>query len=78
MDEMAENIIEEFMMLGYSDEQILHLFQKSAFSGTNMVYKAKGEDYVRGLIQKVRERWGIVPKFNLEYINRTEVKNKSK
>lgn len=66
MEGMAESIIEEYMMLGFSDQQILTLFKKSLFAGTNIIYKTKGDDYIKGLIQKARERWGIVPKFNIE------------
>lgn len=57
MQAMAACLVEEYLMLGYSDEQLLALFRRPCFGATHGIYRARGEDYVRALIGEVRRRY---------------------
>lgn len=56
-DEMVEAIIEEYLMMGWNNEQILKLFNTKFFQLTHSIRLTKGEDYVRNKIQVVRDMW---------------------
>jgi len=58
-DQMAECIVEEFVRMGLSDQELLSLFQSPLYDGTHRIYQEKGEEYVKALIGKARERWGF-------------------
>ena len=62
IEEMAECLVEEFIKMGFRDEELLHLFKSPFHGGTHAIYKKKGEEYVKALIEKVRSRWGF-PRF---------------
>ena len=51
---MAETIVEEYMLLGFSDEKILELFRDPFYRATHQILKNKGESYLTELIQEVR------------------------
>ena len=51
---MAETFVEEYMLLGFSDERIAELFRNPFFRGTHEILKTKGEPYVMGLIKEIR------------------------
>jgi hypothetical protein len=57
MDAMAACLVEEYLMLGFSDEQLLALFRRPCFGATHGIFRARGEDYVRALIQVLRRRF---------------------
>ncbi|MCC6714546.1 MAG: hypothetical protein IT496_04890 [Gammaproteobacteria bacterium] len=57
MENMAACLVEEYLMLGFSDQQILALFRRPCFGATHGIYRARGEDYVRALICDVRRRY---------------------
>ena len=57
LDEMAECIVDEYIRLGWTDEQLLRLFTRPFFVMTHRIYRQKGEDWVRVLVQRVREKW---------------------
>lgn len=63
VDHMAECLIEEYMFLGWDERKLMTLFARPFFQTTHRIYREKGEDYVRALIQKVRDKWsqGRVP-----------------
>ena len=62
-DYMAECLVEEFMLLGWDERKLMTLFARPFFQTTHRIYREKGEDHVRALIQKVRDKWsqGRVP-----------------
>jgi len=60
VEEMAEAIVEEFIKLGLDDEELLGLFRSPGYYTPHAIYREKGEEYVKALIGKVRERWGIM------------------
>jgi hypothetical protein len=55
---MAECFIEEFMMSGYSQEQVLGLFQNPRYAGPLMVTRARGTAFVKELIAETFTKWG--------------------
>ena len=57
MDAMAECLIEEYMLMGWTERQLMNLFTKPNFRTTHHIYREKGEEYVRALIQRVRDKW---------------------
>ncbi len=57
MDHMAECLIEEYMFLGWDERKLMTLFARPFFQTTHRIYREKGEDYVRALIQKVHDKW---------------------
>lgn len=52
---MAEAFVEEYMLMDYSDAAILALFQDRFYMAPHSVLRAKGEEWVRALIRRVRE-----------------------
>ena len=60
VEEMAEAIVEEFIKMGLSDEELFGLFRSPLYYTPHTIYREKGEEYVNTLIQQIRERWGIL------------------
>ena len=61
-DEMACSIVEEFIRMGLSDQELLHLFHDPFYAGPHAIWRKRGEAYVQTLIDSSRERWGY-PRF---------------
>ena len=59
LDAMAETIVEEFVRLGWNEKRLMTLFTNPMFLAPHRVYKARGEDYVKDLIQKIRAKWSL-------------------
>ena len=53
LDEMACSIVEEYMRIGWTGENILRLFHNPAFKLTHNILQQRGESYVRGLVDSV-------------------------
>ncbi len=58
LDEMACSIVEEYMRMGWTGENILRLFRNPAFKLTHNILQQRGETYVRGLVDSVDELRG--------------------
>lgn len=56
---MARTFIEEYMKLGFSDEEIFYLFREPFYKATHDILGKKGEDFVRHLIGEVRNGSGV-------------------
>ena len=54
--EMAEAFVDEYMTMGWSDKQILLTFRKPFFRGPYIVYRDRGEEYLKSLISATRQR----------------------
>ncbi len=54
---MVECMVEEYMFLGWNDKQLMSLFTHPMFQATHRIYQSEGEEYVRSVIQKVRDKW---------------------
>ena len=55
MEEMARTFIEEYALLGHSEEFVFGLFRNPRYQGPHEVLVARGEAYVRGLLSGVYE-----------------------
>ena len=60
LDEMACAIVEEYMRMGWTGENILRLFLNPAFKLTNNILQRKGEAYVQRLVDSVDQARGAV------------------
>ena len=54
---MAECLVEEYLLLGWDERQMMLLFARPCFRATHRIYREKGEAYVRSLIEEVRVKW---------------------
>ena len=57
VDYMARCLVEEYVLLGWSDKQLMTLFSNPMFQATHRIYQDKGEEYVLSVIQNVRDSW---------------------
>jgi hypothetical protein len=56
-DFMAECLVEEYLLLGWTDLQLMTLFTRPCFGMTHGIYLDRGDRYVTELIARVRARW---------------------
>ena len=54
LTEMACCFVEEFARMGYQGEKLMRLFRDPFYKGPHSVYRAKGESFVRALVDQVR------------------------
>jgi len=60
LEAMAETFVEEYVRLGWSEQRLITLFVNPTFLATHRVYRQKGEDYVRRLIQQTRAKYPFI------------------
>lgn len=53
--DMACSIVEEYMRMGWTGENIMRLFRNPAFKLSNDILQQRGEAYVQGLVDSVDE-----------------------
>ncbi len=56
-DFMAECLVEEYLLLGWTDQQLMALFTRPCFGMTHRIYLDRGHDYVSALIASTRAKW---------------------
>lgn len=56
-DHMAECVVEEFVLAGWSERQLLSLFTCPDFRLTHQIYVDRGHAYVCALIERVQAQW---------------------
>ncbi|MCC6980560.1 MAG: hypothetical protein IT343_19735 [Candidatus Melainabacteria bacterium] len=56
-DEMAAGLVDEFIMMGFDEESLWLLFQNPFYRSTHAIFQAKGEAYVRALIDRSLKSW---------------------
>ncbi len=56
-DYMAECLVEEYLLLGWNNGQLMSLFTRPCFGMTHRIYLDRGHDYVAALIAQVRAKW---------------------
>ncbi|MCB1364049.1 MAG: hypothetical protein KDK02_08000 [Rhodobacteraceae bacterium] len=56
-DLMAQCVIEEFMLMGWSERRLMTLFTHPGFRATHRIYVDRGEAHVRELIARVGAAW---------------------
>ncbi len=53
----ARCVIEEYLLMGWDERQLMLLFTRPGYRATHRLYRALGEDGVRALIEEVRAQW---------------------
>ena len=51
--EMARALVEEFALLGFTPQRLLRLFQNPYYVGAHLIYRQRGEEFVRQIIGQV-------------------------
>lgn len=59
LEAMAECFVEEYVRLGWDERRLMTLFVNPTFMATHRIYRQKGEEYVRGVIRRMRAKWGL-------------------
>jgi len=55
--DMALCFAEEFVREGWTQEQLFKLFKNPFYQGPYLVWKQKGDDYVRSIIAEATAMW---------------------
>ncbi len=55
--DMALCLAEEFIREGFSEEKLLNMFKNPFYQGPYLVWKQKGDDFVRAVIQEAVQMW---------------------
>ncbi len=58
-DEMARCLVEEYVRAGWDAERLLTLFRNPFYRLLHAIYRERGEDAVRALIDEVISTWGV-------------------
>ena len=53
LTEMACCFVEELARMGYRGEKLIRLFRDPFYGGPHSIYLAKGEEFVRSLVEQV-------------------------
>lgn len=56
---MAQALVEEFILLGWNEKQLMTLFTSPLYLGTYRIYQEKGDAWVQALIHDVYAQWGL-------------------
>ena len=56
---MAQAVIEEFILLGWHEKQLMTLFTSPLYLGTHRIYQEKGEAWVQDLIAETCAAWCV-------------------
>ena len=56
-DFMAECLVEEYLLLGWNNGQLMSLFTRPCFRMTHQIYRERGPDYVAAVIARMRAKW---------------------
>ncbi|MBI1976544.1 MAG: hypothetical protein HYS56_03445 [Candidatus Omnitrophica bacterium] len=59
--EMALCFAEEFIRSGWDQEKLFQMFRAPFYQGPYLVWKQKGDEFVRGVIQDAMRRWRRSP-----------------
>ncbi|MCP5114340.1 MAG: hypothetical protein GY953_26210 [bacterium] len=57
MATMAESLADEFLRMGYSQQQVMQMFRDPFFRMTHAIWRAWGEEKVRAVVKSVARRW---------------------
>ena len=70
---MAEAFVEEYLLMGHGDAEILALFRDRFYMAPHLVWRTKGDAWVRELIRRVHEGTPQVKTTTTETPERFEV-----
>ena len=54
---MAACLVEEYLLMGFTDDDVLALFRSPEYGAVHGLYETFGEPYIRELITSVRDMW---------------------
>ena len=57
LDTMTRCVVEEYLLLGWDERQLLLLFTRPCFRATHDIYRKQGEAWVRARIAEVCRAW---------------------
>ncbi len=57
--EMAFCFAEEFLRDGWSEEKLLEMFKNPFYVGPHLIWRQKGETFVRGIISEAANIWRL-------------------
>jgi len=66
LERMAENIVEEYVRMGWDERRLMTIFTNPMFMATHRIYLQKGDAYVREVIHHMCTKY---------HISSTEVKH---
>ncbi|HKY88935.1 MAG TPA: hypothetical protein VJ141_03075 [Candidatus Limnocylindrales bacterium] len=58
-DEMARCLIEEYVRDGWTDARLLALFRSPFYAGLHVIWRRRGETWVRSALAETRSRWHV-------------------
>ncbi len=61
LEEMARTFVQEYLLQGWDERRLLAIFRNPFYRAPHLVYRARGEEYVRRLIAGVLAGWGRAP-----------------
>ncbi len=56
--EMARALVEEFVLMGFTEERLLRLFKNPFYAGAHAIYRQRGEEFLRQIIHQVLNSGG--------------------
>ena len=56
-DDMARTLIEEYVRDGWTNSRLMALFRSPFYAGLHVVWRRRGEPWVRAEIASSRDRW---------------------
>jgi hypothetical protein len=56
-DQLVDDIVQEYLFIGWNPVQILFLFRSPYYTATHQIYQRRGEAYVKERIQLLVEQW---------------------
>ncbi len=57
---MTRGLIDEYVRMGWEDEEVLGLFRSPVYQMPYMILRSQGEEYVQEALASVREQWGDI------------------
>ena len=56
-DQLIDDIVLEYMSMGWSTRQITFLFRSPYYAATHQIYRQRGEAFVKNRIQDLAQQW---------------------
>ena len=56
-DVMLDDIVREYLFMGWSSQQIYRLFWSPYYEATHQIYKLKGADHIAARIRSLADQW---------------------
>ncbi len=57
VDQVLDDLVQDYLFLGWSSTQIMYLFRSPHYSATHHIYQQMGADYVKGRIGQLSQQW---------------------